>query len=68
MLRRNMANSSEKGDPSEKIYEYKKKYYRVIENAEFHARLESGKLEIIKLPIIFSNLTILPNNLTSPFL
>ncbi|XP_024879173.1 uncharacterized protein LOC112467275 [Temnothorax curvispinosus] len=38
-----MATCSEKGDTFiEKVYEYKNKFYRVIESAEFHNRLASN--------------------------
>lgn len=60
MLQFNEATSSEKDELIEIIYEYRKKLYRVVENADFHTRLQSGKLEIIKLRFIY-NLTILSN-------
>jgi len=41
-----MATSSEKEELVEKIYEFRGKFYRVIENADFHTHLKSGKLRI----------------------
>lgn len=63
VLQSNMATSSEKDQLIEKIYEYQGEFYKIIENADFHNRLHSSKLRIVKLHFIndFYNLIILFN-------